>query len=708
MSDDSSSGSATNVSGGVNVAADQVTINGDVAGRDKIVSAGGHVITAGAGATVNIGVLPASEPEDLSPTPGDPPFKGLQYFDETDADLFFGREELSAQLAARLRPETFLAIVGASGSGKSSIVRAGMIPALRRDHPHWQIHLITPTAHPLKELATSLTRTAESVTAAATLIDDLMRDARSLDLAAARALKTSNPGERLLLVVDQFEELFTTCKDEREQRAFVDNLMHAVASTTSGPVIIVITLRADFYAPCARFDLLRQALEQHQAYIGPMTEAELRRAIETPAQRAKWQFQPGLVDLMLHDVGREPGALPLLSHALLATWNRRRRRTLTLEGYREAGGVNGAIATTADEVVRSLSPDSQAIARQIFLRLTELGEGTQDTRRRATLNELISRPQLQSQVETVLKTLADARLVTTDQNTTEVAHEALIREWPLLRGWLDEDREGLRLHRQLTDDAQHWIALQRDEGALYRGMRLSQILDWQRNTPTSELNEREAEFIKASQTRRDRDVDAERERRRLRWLLAIVVNVGLLAAVILLVREPLRQDALRQQAMVSRPMSTIPGSQSEFDTTPVTNGQYRGCVEAGQCSEPGPSLSTYFDNADGLPVTGLDALQAQRYCDWLGRRLPYLSEWQSMLSAFPPAGDSDEVHGLGVKLNEWTATSWPDYKPWDGQTATLPKRLVEVGADFTALGEQAKLDFRNANLGFRCARSVSQ
>ena len=487
----------TNRSGGVDFQAQEVTIGGDVVGRDKILSASGHIIQAAEGATVIIGERPAAEPGDFSPAPGEPPFKGLHYFGEADAELFFGREELTAQLATRLRDETFLTVVGASGSGKSSLVRAGLVPVLRREYPHWQIHLITPTAHPIKELAASLTRAIESVTATTALIDDLMRDVRSLDLAATKALKQSNRGERLLLIVDQFEELFTACKDEREQHAFVDNVMHAVVPDTNGPVTVIITLRADFYAYCAGFDLLRQALPQHQAYIGPMNTSELRRAIEGPAQRADWRFQPGLIDLMLHDVGDEPGALPLLSHALLATWQRRRGRVLTLEGYHESGGVQGAIAKTVETVLNQWGQEQRIIARNVFLALTEFGEGAQDTRRRVTRAELLASSQDGSPIAVVLKVLADARLIITDKDAVEIAHEALIREWPRLREWLAENREDLRVHRGLTKAIQEWLSLNRDPGVLFRGAVLARAEAWA-ETHANKLNSLEEEFLGAS------------------------------------------------------------------------------------------------------------------------------------------------------------------------------------------------------------------
>jgi len=239
-------------------------------------------------------------------------------------------------------------------------------------------------------------------------------------------------------------------------------------------------LRADFYAHCGDYDGLRDLLARHQVYIGPMGVDELRQAIEAPAQQGDWAFEPGLVDLMLRDVGQEPGALPLLSHALLATWRRRRGRTMTLGGYDDAGGVRGAIAKTAESVYRGLGADQQAVARSICMRLTELGEGTEDTRRRASLSEMMSIPASSVDVETVLHNLADARLITVAQNDVQVAHEALIREWPTLRGWLEEDREGLRVHRRLTESAQEWARLGKESGELYRGARLAQAAEWAR------------------------------------------------------------------------------------------------------------------------------------------------------------------------------------------------------------------------------------
>jgi WD40 repeat protein/transcriptional regulator with XRE-family HTH domain len=412
-----------------------------------------------------------------APAQGMPPFKGLLFFDEADADLFFGREALTARLAGHVMDLTmdastrFLAVVGASGSGKSSLVRAGLAVALMRSG--WDVRVFTPTANPLGSLESNLP-------AAPAVVAD-----------------------HVLLVVDQFEEVFTLCRDEMERIAFIEQLLTA-AQDQSRKTIVAIALRADFYSNCARYPSLRRAVAAKQEFIGGMTAAELRRAIEEPAKHGGWTFEPGLVDVLLRDIGAqgasepEPGALPLLSHALLATWERRRGRTVTLEGYHASGGVHGAIAETAESVFTDqLDQHEQARARDLFLRLTKLGEGTEDTRRRATLNELVSPTGDATQLRRVLNTLAEARLVILNEDTAEIAHEALIREWQRLRQWLTQDREGLLLHRHLTESAHEWERRGRDSTELYRGARLAQVREWT-STHRERLNALEEAFLAAS------------------------------------------------------------------------------------------------------------------------------------------------------------------------------------------------------------------
>ena len=444
---------------------------------------------------------------DYSLPPADVPcpYKGLLPFDADDSELFFGREQLTADLAQRLTDSRFLAVVGPSGSGKSSLVRAGLVPLLREaadDGLHTSI--FTPGSHPLAQVA--------------------------------RARGAS------LLVVDQFEEVFTLCRDEEERRAFVEALLEAAAQRTR----VVIALRADFYGHCATYPGLVSALEEQQALVGPMSEEELRRAIERPAEHSGLVLEPGVVEGILRDVVGQPGALPLLSHSLLETWKRRSGRMLTLIGYLQSGGVHGAIARTAETVYDALSAEQQVLARNVFLRLTELGDGTEDTRRRASIAELVPRPEQEAAVREVVRTLAAARLVTIGERTVEVAHEALIRHWPTLRAWLDDDREGRLLHRRLTEAAHEWDALDRDPGALFRGARLATTGDWATaNDP--ELNQLEREFLIASRQASEREAERQRRtNRRLRGLLvgtAVFLVVALVAGALALIQRGRARDA---------------------------------------------------------------------------------------------------------------------------------------------------------------------
>lgn len=467
--------------------------------------------------------LAAKLKREDAPVVGRCPYKGLNFFDEADADYFFGREAITAKIVERVieiitnptQEPRFLGIIGASGSGKSSLVRAGIVPALRLNQKTvgWSIYMLTPTAHPLESLALALTVEKNSVGSAAQLIDEMANDSRSLNLFLKKESGYHGTAHSLL-VIDQFEEVFVSCHSERERLAFIDNLMQAVEAA-DGSAAAIITLRADYYARCAGYDRLREGLSRQQEFIGEMTQGDLRRAIEEPALQAHWEIEPGLVDLLLHDVGSEPGALPLLSHALLETWQRRRGRVMTMNGYATSGGVHGAIAETAETVFKDqFNRKQQAITRRIFMRLTELGEETDtiDTRRRVEFSELILDPEQTEDVKSVLKTLADARLVIIGQYAVEVAHEALIREWPTLREWIEENREGFRLHRHLTGAAQEWQTSSRETDLLYRGARLAQAREWAL-TNNEEMNPLEREFLNESVVYQERET-AERERMR--------------------------------------------------------------------------------------------------------------------------------------------------------------------------------------------------
>ena len=416
------------------------------------------------------------------------PYKGLEHFDASDAARYHGRRELVAEVLERLGTHGFVGLVGASGSGKSSLLRAGVLPAVAG-----ATVVRTPGEHPLESLDN-----------------------------ARRALG-HGPG---VLAFDQLEECFTLCADATERMAFLDAL------TETGRHSVVVAVRGDFYAHFAVHPAAAKALERSTVLVGPMTQAELEQVVERPALDAGLTLQGGLVELVVTDVLNEPGGLPLLSHAMRETWRRHRGGVLTIADYRSTGGARGAIARSADLAFTSeLDGSEQAIARAMFLRLTELGDGTADTRRRVGLEEMSAVGDDPGAAAHVLAVLTAARLVIADEHAVEVAHEALIREWPRLRAWLDEDRDSLRVQAHLTQAARDWEAAGRSEEDLYAGARLEVVSERaERGSIQPTLAERA--FLDASRARKfageRRD---QRDRRRLRRLLAATV-LGLVLAIV--------------------------------------------------------------------------------------------------------------------------------------------------------------------------------
>jgi hypothetical protein len=447
------------------------------------------------------------------------PYRGLQVFDVNDWAFFFGREALTEWLINTLRPtpathseNRFLGIIGPSGSGKSSLARAGLAATLHRgtiiDSQEWPIVIFKPGVDPLESLAIALSDiigSGRDPQATLALIGALSDSERALHLQTRLALREAPPARRLVLLIDQFEEVFTLCHDDRIRHALIENLLYA-ANVAQGQTVVLLTLRADFYGQCAAYPALAAALSEHQMLVGPMTQGELQQAIERPALLAGCEFEPGLVETLIDDVQGQPGALPLLQHALLELWNRREGRRLTHAAYHMIGGVEGALEQRAEAVYASFSAPEQMICRRIFLRLTQPGEGTEDTRRRASLQELLPAGGDSSALDEVVHTLAgtDARLVITegsDEHTqeqfVEVAHEALIRSWPRLRSWIDQNRAALRTQRRLTEAAREWESNQRDASYLYQGARLAVAQEWA-VANKDDLNDIERAFLDAS------------------------------------------------------------------------------------------------------------------------------------------------------------------------------------------------------------------
>ncbi len=439
------------------------------------------------------------------------PFKGLASYEPADAELFFGRERLLSELVARLAGARFLGIVGPSGSGKSSVLRAGLLPALADDalpgSGRWRQVLLRPGERPMDALRESLGSAAADPVAA--------------------ALDALPPGGRLVLAIDQLEELFTACSSDAERAAFVDALVGA--ADAHGRAVVVVALRADYYGRTAAHPALAELLGANNLLVGALHAAELRRVIELPSRRVGVRVEPALTDALIADVEGEPGALPLLSTALLELWQKRRDGTLTLAAYRESGRVDGAVARLAEATYARIPEAGRPLVRAIMLRLVGEGEAGAAVRRRAPLAELdLDRD---GEAAGVLAILADQRLVTVGDGVVEVAHEALLREWPRLRDWIDEDAEGRRLHEHLREAARDWDAAGRDAAELYRGARLAAALDYS-DQHALDLNELERAFLCESQADADREaIRARRTNRRLRALLAGVA-VLLAAAVV--------------------------------------------------------------------------------------------------------------------------------------------------------------------------------
>jgi WD40 repeat protein len=457
-----------------------------------------------------------------------PPYAGLSAFQPTDADRFFGRERLVDELVSRMAGQRVVVVVGASGAGKSSLLRAGLIPRLAGP-----VLMFSPGARPLEECAIRLARLTGL---AMTPLED---DRRALHRAVRQALPDTT---ELVIVVDQLEEVFTLCHHPEERQRFLDTLLMAARTDGSG-CRVVLGVRADFYAHCTAFPDLIEVLREGQMTLGPMAPEELRRAISLPAAGSGLIVETALVTELVAQANGQVGVLPLLSHALLETWRRRRGNTLTLAGYRAAGGIEGALAQTAESVLLQLSEHQQDLVKNLMLRSTALGDGTEDTKRRAPRRELEDDPD----TRLVLDRLVRARLITLDRDSVEISHEALIAAWPRLRDWLDEDREGRRLHRELTEATDGWEALDRDRGALYRGARLARTHDWAARQ-LSALTAREREFLDASLAAEQAERELARRRsRRLRQAVALLSVLLLLAIATTTYAIRAQQSATQQR-----------------------------------------------------------------------------------------------------------------------------------------------------------------
>ncbi len=472
------------------------------------------------------------------------PYRGLAAYGPQDAEWFYGRESATAELAGRLAERMGrgpLAVVAPSGAGKSSLLQAGLLPALRRGalpvpgSGLWPVVVCTPTAHPLKELLRCAADVLGSAGAEITPEALVRRPAALLDASTERGGQGG-----LVLLVDQFEEAFTLCENDRERRDFVA-VLHALATAraadgTTARTAVVVGLRADFCGRCLDHPRLVEVFTHGLFALGPMSNAQLRQAITGPAERAGLSLEPGLVELLLRDLGTDSaasvGSLPLLAHALLVTWQQRTSRTLTVAGYETTGGIHGAVARTAESVYGRLDPAEQLAARRLLVRLVHVADDTAQTRKPVERELLIRQLGDPEPATRALDAFVRARLVTAGSETVEITHEALLHAWPRLRGWIDADRSGLVLRQEVSDAATQWVRAGRDPSLLYRGSRLAAVRDHARHAQhIGQLGPQEREFITACEAEEGRGLRGARRQIRIRRTL-LVTLAGLLALAV--------------------------------------------------------------------------------------------------------------------------------------------------------------------------------
>ena len=472
------------------------------------------------------------------------PYKGLRPFREADAADFFGREALIQQLSTRLGGgERFMAVVGPSGSGKSSAVNAGLTSALRRGalpgSEDWFVAVTQPGSQPFERLGEALRHIAID------LPPDLLGQLRSDEHGLRRAVEGALPDQdgELVLVIDQFEDLFTLVEDEIERGHVLSSLLAAVSEPQSR-LRLIVTLRADFYDRPLQYAGFGELVKQHTEVVLPLSPEELEQAIVGPAEGVGVTLEPGLVPAIVADVIEQPGALPLLQYTLTDLFEGREGRELTLQAYQAMGGVQGSLGRRAEELYGNLDRAGQEATRQLFLRLLTLHEGLEFSRRRVLRPDLATIAEDREVVEGVIDAFGRHRLLSFDRDpatripTVEVAHEALFREWGRLWAWLDDSRDDLRTHQRLAAAAVEWLNAGRDPGFLLRGTRLDQFEAWADATDLA-LSQVEQDYLRASLAeRRERQAEESArqareqalERRSHSFLRALVV-VLLLATV---------------------------------------------------------------------------------------------------------------------------------------------------------------------------------
>ena len=630
-------------------------------------------------------------------TPADNPYKGLRAFAELDAADFFGRESLTQQLLARLGEgedlTRFLAVAGPSGSGKSSVVRAGLIPAIRRGalpgSENWFIVELTPGADPIEELAVGLLRIA--VNPPSNLTEWLQKDERGLLRAVDRCLP-DDPGTELVLVIDQFEELFTLVQHEGTRAHLLTSLLTATLDDRSR-LRIIVTLRADFMDRLLNYVDFGELIRQRTEFVLPLTADELERAIVGPAERVGLQIEAGVVSATVRDLSDQPGSLPLLQYALTELFEKREGTLVTRSAYQSIGGVLGALGRRAEGVFAGLDKASQDTARQLFMRLITLGEGVEDTRRRVLHSELESlggqenhgNLRRSKEVEAVLDAFGNSRLLTFDRDprtrepTVEIAHEALIRVWGRLRDWLAASREDLRVQRQLNLAVKEWEHAGRDSSFLATGARLERFEALAADLHVV-LNEEERAYLNASiADRQGKEEEQGVQQRRvlvLRRAFLGVLIVSLLVAIGLSIFAfDQRTEALNQADIAfSRQLAAQAFAEVQ---KPLGNDEYAALLAV-------RSLEYHYDPvADAALVEAGDKLPIRVFSG-------HSDEVRS--AAFSPDGKYVVTSSVDATIKLWEAATGQQVRTFNGHTSEVfsvafspdGKFILSGSADTTA------------------------
>jgi WD40 repeat protein len=561
--------------------------------------------------------------------PGECPYPGLDSFGPGQARWFFGREALTGELLRYLDemalggPGGPLLVVAPSGTGKSSLLGAGLLNALAEGRlpvpgsALWPRLMITPGSHPLRTLQAALATLATA--------------------------QTGTGDSRFVVVIDQLEEVFTVCESEAERSDFFDEIGTLAADAGPGSALVVLGMRADFYARATAYQVLRQAMQSRQVVVGAMSATEVRQAIIRPARAVGLTLEAGLTERLLRDLGvdegasageyrageyrageyragdradgqapdgsrsagggYEPGRLPLLAHALRATWQHRDAKRLTLAGYEATGGIAGAIARTAEDVYARLDGPGQAAARQVFLGLVRVGEatadgdGTADTRRRVAADSLLGRVADPVAARAVLDAFTAARLLTSGGQAVEITHEALLRRWPRLRGWLDEDRAGLLVRQELEDAAATWAREGRDAAGLYGGVRLASAQGWAADSVhLRELTQAGRDFLAASERRRRRGT------RRRNGIIAVLAALSLLLASLSVFALNQRSDAQANDQKAQAELLAAEAGQAWSDFRPDTALKF--AVQADRLDPSSAQVRTTLLTTQAVPITG--------------------------------------------------------------------------------------------------------